>query len=78
MAILERIEPIGLRWSPTATAPQAYRGRHRHHGRRRLSLLALLYVAAHTYAATQVGYLPRHAFAPTRPARYVPRHSRLG
>jgi hypothetical protein len=78
MAILERLEPISYRWSPVATAAEAYRGRHRHTGRRRLSLLALLYVAAHTYAATHVGYLPRHAMAGSRPVRYVPRHGRLG
>jgi hypothetical protein len=78
MAILERLEPIGYRWSPTATAVEAYRGRHRHSARRRFSLLALLYVAAHTYAATHVGYLPRHAVAGSRRERYVPRHGRLG
>jgi hypothetical protein len=78
VAILERLEPIGFRWTPTATVPETYRGRHRRTGRRRLSVLALLYVAAHAYATTQVGYLPRHAFAASQPVRYVPRHRRLG
>jgi hypothetical protein len=78
MAILERVEPIGLRWSPTTTAPPAYLGRHRHDRRRRVSLLAFFYLAAHTYAATQGRYLPRHARTLVQPVRYVARHRRLG
>ena len=78
MAILERVEPIRLRWSPTATAPPAYHGRHRNDRRRRLSLLAFFYLAAHTYTAAQGRYLPRHARTLGQPVRYVARHRRLG
>jgi hypothetical protein len=72
VAIVERVAPRGYRWTPTATAPAGYSGRHRHRHqvRRRFSLLAMFYVAAHAR------YVPRHASAPAR-APYVPRHSRL-
>jgi hypothetical protein len=72
VAILERVEPFGSRWAPTVTAPEEYGGRHRSAGRRRFSLLAMFYVAAHVH------YVARHARSPVTRVRYVPRHGRLG
>jgi hypothetical protein len=71
VAILERIEPIGYRWAPPVTVPdEGYAGRHRTAGRRRLSVLALFYVARHAH------YVARHAYVAMTQVSYVPRHAR--
>jgi hypothetical protein len=65
VALLQSVEPIGYRWTPTAVPAEAYAARHRRAGRRRFSLSALFYVAAHAH------YVARHAYQ-----EYVPRHRR--
>lgn len=51
MAILDRIDPAYTAWTPSAsglaTEDDAYIGRHRRPGVKRLSLIAMFYAARH-------------------------------